>query len=47
MRRSHRTVHRALWPILAVTVAALFVSALLLRPPPEPDEAQAASETVR
>jgi hypothetical protein len=36
MRRAHRTVHRALWPVLAVMVLLGFAAALLWRPPPEP-----------
>jgi preprotein translocase subunit YajC len=32
MRRAHRTVHRALWPVLAVLVMLGFAAALLLRP---------------
>lgn len=34
MRRAHRSVHRRLWPILALVVAAGFAMALYLRPPP-------------
>jgi hypothetical protein len=33
MRRAHRTVHRALWPALAVLVLAGLAAALLMRPP--------------
>jgi hypothetical protein len=40
MRRSHRIVHRVLWPVLALAVALGFALALGLRPPP--DEAPAA-----
>jgi len=36
MTRTHRLVHRALWPLLALLVALGFVSALYLRPPPDP-----------
>jgi hypothetical protein len=36
MTRGHRTVHRLLWPALAVIVALGFSMALVLRPPPEP-----------
>ena len=36
MTRGHRTVHRILWPVLAVIIAFGFTMALLLRPPPEP-----------
>jgi hypothetical protein len=35
MKRSHRVVHRALWPVLALAVALGFALALDLRPPPE------------
>jgi hypothetical protein len=40
MKRSHRTIHRLLWPVLALAVALGFALALDLRPPP--DEAPAA-----
>jgi hypothetical protein len=33
MRRTHRSIHRALWPILAVAVALGLAMALLLRKP--------------
>ena len=33
MKRAHRSVHRALWPILAVAVALGLAMALLLRKP--------------
>ena len=33
MRRAHRTVHRALWPVLAVLVLIGLAAALWLRPP--------------
>jgi hypothetical protein len=48
MRRAHRTVHRTLWPALAVLVMFGVAMALWLRPPPaadEPDEPEAAEET--
>jgi hypothetical protein len=35
MRRSHRTVHRLLWPLLAVALLIGITMALILRPPPE------------
>lgn len=35
MRRAHRTVHRLLWPLLAVLVLAGLAAALWLRPPKE------------
>jgi hypothetical protein len=38
MNRSHRAVHRALWPALIVLVVLGFALALALRPPPEPDQ---------
>ena len=34
MRRAHRTVHRVLWPLLAVAVMFGLIMALHLRPPP-------------
>lgn len=46
MRRSHRTAHRVLWPVLAVAVVFGFVMALALRPPPE-TATQAATESAR
>jgi len=36
MTRGHRTVHRMLWPVLALLVAFGFMMALVKRPPPEP-----------
>jgi len=36
MRRAHRSVHRALWPVLAVLVLGGLAAALLMRPPKEP-----------
>ena len=36
MTRGHRTVHRMLWPALALIVGFGFTMALILRPPPEP-----------
>lgn len=44
MTRGHRSVHRMLWPALAVLVALGFTLALALRPPPEPPAAPAAEE---
>jgi hypothetical protein len=35
MTRGHRTVHRLIWPVLAVVVALGFTLALVKRPPPE------------
>jgi hypothetical protein len=46
MRRSQRTVHRALWPVLALLVALGVALALSLRPPPA-GAPQAASEVAR
>jgi hypothetical protein len=43
MTRTHRRIHRALWPALALLVAVGFTLALALRPPPEPP----ATEQVR
>jgi hypothetical protein len=34
MRRRHRFVHRALWPVLALAVGIGLAMALLLRPAP-------------
>jgi hypothetical protein len=45
MRRAHRTVHRALWPVLAVLVMFGVAMALWLRPPPEVDAPAATEET--
>jgi hypothetical protein len=44
MRRSHRAVHRALWPVLALAVALGFGMALALRPPPDAGAPQAVEE---
>jgi hypothetical protein len=35
MTRRHRTLHRVIWPILALLVVIGVVLALWLRPPPE------------
>lgn len=45
MTRKHRSVHRLLWPGLALIVAFGFTMALALRPPPEP--AQSSQEYMR
>jgi hypothetical protein len=45
MRRAHRTVHRALWPVLVVAVSLGFTLALVLRPPPKVDGPQAVEES--
>jgi hypothetical protein len=42
MKRSHRAIHRALWPALTLAVALGFALALDLRPPPAPDAPAAA-----
>src|SRR6185295_426097 len=44
MRRGHRSVHRALWPILALAIGLGFVMALVLRPPPDADAPPPAKE---
>ena len=44
MTRGHRTVHRLLWPLLALVVALGFTMALVKRPPPE-QRADNASKT--
>jgi hypothetical protein len=41
MTRRHRSLHRLLWPILAILVAVGFVLALWLRPPPDPGQVRA------
>jgi hypothetical protein len=44
MRRAHRVVHRALWPVLALAVALGLTMALVLRPPPDPGTPPATEE---
>ena len=44
MRRAHRSVHRALWPILALAIGLGFVMALVLRPPPDAEAPPPAKE---
>jgi hypothetical protein len=44
MRRAHRAVHRALWPILAFAIALGFVMALVFRPPPDAEAPPPAKE---
>jgi hypothetical protein len=39
MTRSHRFVHRLLWPALAVVIGLGVTMALVLRPPPDPPPA--------
>jgi len=41
MTRTHRSLHRIVWPILAVLVALGVVLALWLRPPPKEVDAPA------
>ena len=41
MTRAHRSLHRLVWPVLALLVALGVCLALWLRPPPEPGEARA------
>ena len=45
MRRAHRSVHRLVWPVLAVLVTFGVAMALLLRPPPKVEPPAAAEET--
>lgn len=40
MTRAHRSLHRLLWPILAIAVVLGVVLALWLRPPPEPGQSR-------
>jgi len=42
MTRGHRSVHRMLWPVLALIIAFGFTMALALRPPPDKPKAPAA-----
>jgi hypothetical protein len=46
MRRSHRAVHRALWPVLALAIGLGLALALGLRAPPAANQ-QAAPEVAR
>ena len=45
MTRGHRSVHRLLWPVLAIVVGLGFTMALLKRAPPEPPAANSESKT--
>ena len=45
MTRGHRTVHRLIWPVLAIVVALGFTLALVKRPPPEQPAPPANSES--
>jgi hypothetical protein len=38
MTRGHRTIHRLIWPVIAVVVVLGFTLALAWRPPPEPSQ---------
>jgi hypothetical protein len=44
MTRTHRTLHRLIWPALAVLITLGVTMALVLRPPPEPDPPPATQE---
>ena len=44
MTRSHRFVHRLLWPALAIAVALGVTMALVMRPPPDPPPAAASAK---
>jgi len=46
MRRAHRTVHRALWPVLAVLVLLGLAAALWLRKPVISDQKPVTSSLV-
>jgi hypothetical protein len=41
MTRSHRSLHRWIWPVLALAVLLGLTAALALRPPPDPPTAAA------
>jgi hypothetical protein len=47
MTRSHRSLHRVLWPLVALAVGLGFTLALLLRPPPQVESPPAAQESTR
>jgi hypothetical protein len=44
MTRSQQTVHRALWPVLALAVAFGLAMALMLRAPPDVKAPQTTEE---
>jgi hypothetical protein len=46
MTRRHRSLHRVVWPILALVVVMGFVLALWLRPSPEPGQVRAIPRAV-
>jgi hypothetical protein len=39
MTRTHRSIHRIVWPALAILIAVAFTVALVKRPPPPPPPA--------
>ncbi len=45
MTRKHRSVHRLLWPALALTLVIGFALALYLRPPPKAAESVPATKS--
>ena len=47
MRRDHRAVHRALWPLLALAVGLGLALALVLRSPPDDASDDASANTPR
>jgi hypothetical protein len=47
MTRTHRKIHRLLWPVIAVLITLGVTMALVLRPPPEVETPQATAEPPR
>jgi hypothetical protein len=47
MTRTHRAVHRLIWPALAALVGFAFVMALVLRAPPATDTPTTAAQESR
>jgi hypothetical protein len=47
MTRSHRSVHRMIWPALALAIGLGFAMALYLRPPPDLPASPVAEEPRR
>jgi hypothetical protein len=47
MTRTHRRIHRMVWPALALVVGVAFVRALVLRAPPEIEAPPPAQESTR